>query len=92
MGRSRTIPYTAFGESVSNALADRRMTQTELASSLNITVSYANQVMTGRKHASPRWADLVADVLKSSAAQRRELHKAAAVSAGYKLDLSPSGK
>lgn len=88
----RRATFSSFGASVSNALADRQMTQTDLAGSLGVSVAYANKTMTGRKPASPRWADLVADVLKMSHAQRVELHVAAAKDKGYKIDLTPSKK
>ena len=83
--------YNNFGESVSRALTDSGTTQTALANSLDVSPGYVNQLMTC-KAASPRWANLVADVLKVSEAQRTELHTAAAKDAGYKIDLTPSPK
>jgi transcriptional regulator with XRE-family HTH domain len=91
MSRRREQNYNAFGESVSSALADRRMTQNDLATELKVSVGYVNQTMI-RKSPSPKWADLVADVLKLSGQKRIELHAAAAKSAGYKLDLTPPQK
>lgn len=63
------------------------MTQTELAGSLNKSVSYTNQTLSGRKPASARWVDLVADVLELPATERLRLHTAAAKDHGFKLDL-----
>jgi transcriptional regulator with XRE-family HTH domain len=88
----RKANHSSFGVSVSNVLTDRHMTQTDLAAKLDVSVGYVNQTMTGSSPASPRWADMVADVLKVSATQRQELHTAAAIDAGYKLDLTPSPK
>jgi hypothetical protein len=91
MARPRERKYNAFGESVSGVLADRRMTQSGLAAELDVTVAYVNQTMIS-KAASPRWADLVADVLKMSSQQRADLHVAAAKDAGYKIDLTPADR
>jgi len=63
------------------------MTQSDLAESLGRSPSYTNQVMTGRKGASPEWVELVADTLRLSKADRRKLHFAAAKDQGYQLDL-----
>lgn len=90
MSRSRS--YSKFGTVTKEVLGTRQMTQSDLARQLDVTVGYVNNTMTGRKAASPRWADLVADVLEMSAQQRLTLHKAAAQDAGYKLDLTPSDK
>jgi antitoxin component of MazEF toxin-antitoxin module len=87
---SRRATYSPFGESVSNALADSQMTQVDLAKGADVSVSYVNNTMTGRKAVSPTWADLVADVTKASAERRTELHRGAALAAGYKLDLTPA--
>ena len=88
----RQATYNNFGESVSRALADSGLTQTVLAEKLDKTVGYLNNTMTGKAAASPKWADLVADVLKVSAAKRTELHVGAAKDKGYKIDLTPSPK
>jgi ribosome-binding protein aMBF1 (putative translation factor) len=86
---SRRSKYgTEFGASVSRALAESRMTQTELAEGLGKSVSYTNQVITGRKKPTPKWADLVADVMGLSNRKRVELHRAAAKDAGFQLDLT----
>jgi cyanate lyase len=86
---ARKTAYSQFGASVSAALAERRLTQSDLATALGRSAVYVNQTMTGTKAPSPRWADLVADVLKLSRAKRAELHAAAARDHGFKLDLTP---
>jgi transcriptional regulator with XRE-family HTH domain len=77
-----------FGTSVSQALAGANLTQTEFAASAGVSPSYVNQIVHGTKHPSPKWVDLVADILKLQAEQRGQLHYAAAKDAGYKLDLT----
>lgn len=85
----RRSPYdTKVGTALSGELARRRMKQTDLAKSLGRSVAYTNQVMTGRKGASPEWVDLVADTMDLSDVDRQKLHHAAAVDAGFKLDLT----
>jgi cyanate lyase len=79
---------TEFGTALSVQLARRRMTQSDLAHSVGRSPSYTNQVMSGRKGASPQWVELVADTLRLSKADRRRLHFAAAKDHGYRLDLT----
>lgn len=76
---------TAFGEALAEQLERRQVTQSELAKAANVSNTYANHTMAGRKSASPQWADLVADVLKLSDKERAELHRAAARDKGYKI-------
>jgi hypothetical protein len=86
---ARDTTYNHFGTSVSAALAERRLSQIDLATALGRWAAYVNQTMTGVKSPSAQWADLVADVLKLSRAKRAELHAAAARDHGFKLDLTP---
>lgn len=77
-----------FGTSVSNSLAGVRMTQSELAEKLGTSQSYVSQKLSGTRPATPRWADLIADVLGLPEEERVKLHRAAALDRGYKLDLT----
>ena len=77
-----------FGASVSVALAEARMTQTELAAKTGRSTAYVNQLITGHKKPSPEWVDLIADTLKLSPKDRQALHVAAAKQHGFKLDLT----
>lgn len=79
---------THFGTAVSNRLAAGQLTQATVAASAGTTVSYLNQTMTGRKRPSPQWADLIADVLNMNSQERANLHAAAAMDHGFKLDLT----
>lgn len=85
----RTKNNTEFGTSVSKALAEANLRQNDLANRIDASPSHLNQMMTGRKTASPEWVDLVATALNLQAEQRGRLHTAAARDAGYKvLDLT----
>lgn len=89
MTKGRRSKYdTAFGASVSSALTEARMTQPELADSIGASTAYVNQMITGRKRASPEWVDLVATALDLSERKRVDLHRAAAKDHGFKLDLT----
>jgi transcriptional regulator with XRE-family HTH domain len=77
-----------FGASARRYLAEAQATQTALATAVGVSASYANQLLTGAKRPSPQWIDLMADAMQMNQAQRRELHRAAALDAGYKLDLT----
>lgn len=88
MAKKRNKFSTDLGASVSQALAGARMTQSELAQSTNQSISYTNQIITGRRTASAGWCDLVADTLNLSDKERENLHYNAAKQAGYKLDLT----
>lgn len=87
MGR-RTRYGTNTGASLAVTLAERQMTQVDLAEAIGKSQPYTNQVLTGRKHPSPEWVDLVASTLKLSAEKTAELHRAAALDNGFKLDLT----
>jgi cyanate lyase len=76
-----------FGATVSRHLRNRSMTQETLASAIGRSQSYTNQVITGQKVPSARWADLVADALKLSPEERQKLHAAAARDNGFKIEL-----
>lgn len=80
---------TEFGQSVSSLLKARDMTQEDLAEATGMSQPYTNQVLNGRKNASARWAELVADALDLSEAERTQLHAAAAKDNGFKIDLPP---
>lgn len=64
------------------------MTQSVLAEALGCSTAYANGVVRGTKRVSARWADLVADTLELSEAERVRLHRAAAADHGFRLDLT----
>jgi hypothetical protein len=63
------------------------MSQSDLAQAVGKSPAYTNQTMTGRKHASPEWVNLVAETLSLSQKERVVLHRAAAKDQGYEIDL-----
>lgn len=75
-----------------NALADlmtrRRTNNSAVAEKLGVSPQYVGAITRGDKHASAKWIDMVADVLRVTAQERVELHRAAARDAGFKLDLT----
>ena len=87
MGR-RTKYDSPFGASVSVALAEARMTQTDLAAKTGRSTAYVNQLITGHKKPSPEWVELIANTLNLSPRERQALHVAAAKQHGFKLDLT----
>ncbi len=77
---------SAFGAALSEQLERRSVTQSGLAKSLGTSPSYVSHTMAGRKAVSPDWVDMVADVLSLSRRERTELHYAAAIDTGFKLE------
>lgn len=86
--RSKDDYASAFGRALDHQLAKKGVAQADLASATGASASYINRLMTGRK-VSPQWADKVSDVLHLDPHDRRTLHTAAAVTWGFKLDLTP---
>lgn len=87
--RARQDDYaSAFGKALDEQLSRTSLRQADLARATSVSPAYINRMMTGSQSVSPRWADLVADVLKATPNERAKLHRAAAEAAGYKLTLS----
>lgn len=78
----------AFGEALEGHLGARHLTQSDLAQRTSKSVSYVNRTMTGTRFISPEWANTVAAALGLSENETKQLHTAAALDAGYKLDLT----
>lgn len=92
MADRRTRYDSTFGSSVSKALTEAEMTQTELAAKIKQSTAYVNQVITGRKRAAPEWIDIMADAMQLSPRERVKLHRAAAIDQGFKLTLDLTKK
>lgn len=88
--RKKARYRTNFGTSASLALAEARMTQSEVASAVGVSPAYVNHTFTGRKPAAAKWVDMVADVTGASPARRTQMHRGAAQDAGFRLDLDYS--
>jgi transcriptional regulator with XRE-family HTH domain len=80
---------TAFGAALSEKLERRSLTQSDLAKSVGTSPSYVSHTMKGRKSVSPAWVEMVADVLSLNTRERTELHHAAAIDTGFKLEPLP---
>ena len=78
---------SAFGQALDAQLTEKSMDASELARATGVSKTYISRLMNGGTNVSPQWADLVADTLKLDPRNRADLHKAAAVASGYKLDL-----
>lgn len=89
MARSRrTSDYVSeFGKALDEQLSRRSMRQLDLATATGTSPAYINRMLNGAK-VSPEWADTVAQALAASPEERRRLHVAAAMSWGYRLDLT----
>lgn len=86
----KTTYQSAFGKALDRQLSKRRLRQSDLARATKTSPAYINRAMQGGK-VSPEWADLIAETLHLSKMETTELHTAAAVSWGFKLDLTKKG-
>jgi transcriptional regulator with XRE-family HTH domain len=77
----RSSTKSTFGAAVTTLLAERRMSQADLAEAVGKSHAYTNQTLTGRKSASPEWVNLVAETLRLSPKQRASLPGRAAMTA-----------
>lgn len=84
-GERRARFRTEFGAALSVRLAERQMTQADLATAAGKAASYTNSVMSGRKGASPEWVNLIAQTLNLSTEERQKLHAAAARDHGFDI-------
>ena len=78
---------TRFGKELSAQLKARRLRPTDISQDLGVSVSYVSGLTTGAKNASAQTADRIADVIGAADEERVRLHRAAAVDAGFRLDL-----
>lgn len=83
----KTAFQSAFGAALERQLAKSSMRQSDLARATSVDPGYINRLMNGAK-VSPEWADKIADNTAASPRDRVSLHRAAAATWGYKLDLT----
>ena len=76
-----------FGSAVSGILRKESSTQAWLAKEADLSQAYVSDVLNGRRSASGKWADLVADALKLQEEERRKLHILAARDNGFDIEL-----
>lgn len=79
---------TEFGKALSEQLSATGTSANALANDIGVSRTYISKMMTGDRPVTARWADTVARALALSPTNTVELHKAAALDAGYKLDLT----
>jgi transcriptional regulator with XRE-family HTH domain len=84
----RSSYSTEFGRAVSAELAASGMHQKDLAASAGVSVPHLSNLLTGKIAASPHWVDVISSTLKLQEEKRRALHRAAAKTAGYDIDLT----
>ncbi len=77
-----------FGSSASSLLAELNLTQTDLSRRVGKNSRYVNHLMKGRRRPSAEYVDLIASALNLDEENTLKLHKAAALDAGFKLDLT----
>lgn len=75
------------GEALRDLMKERSVSQTELASQLDVSQAYVSSIVRGTKSMSPSTIDKAAGALGVSDKARVRLHRAAALDQGFKLDL-----
>lgn len=82
---------TAFGIALDEAMSKRGIRQTKVAEALGVSRAYVSNTMTGRYGVSGEQVDRFADALQAELDERAKLHRAAALDAGFKIDLTKEG-
>lgn len=80
----------AFGAALGKYLDQYGKSRSAVASEMGITRSYISQLTTGAKTVSAEKVDSLADTIGITEEERVDLHRAAAKSAGFRIDL-PEG-
>ena len=80
----------ALGETLGKYLDQYGKSRSAVASEMGITRSYISQLTTGAKTVSAEKVDSLADTIGITEEERVDLHRAAAKSAGFRIDL-PEG-
>ncbi len=76
-----------FGEVLTEALRQRNMKQASLADSIGVSAAYVSSITSGRRMVSPARIDDIAQKCSFTDNEVSKLHRAAALDAGFKLDL-----
>ena len=76
-----------FGEVLEEALQARCLRQINLAESLGVSGAYLSGLTTGSKSVTADRVTQVSSVLDLTPDEDRKLHRAAALDAGFRLDL-----
>ena len=76
-----------FGQALDELLVARSIRQSHLADDLGVTRAYVSALTTGKKPASADRVAMVSAALDLTPQEDQALHKAAALDAGFRLDL-----
>lgn len=77
-----------FGKALDEQLAKKGKLQSDLARATNTDPAYINRLMQAGSKVSPEWTEIICNSLQVSGEDRVKLHRAAASTWGYKLDLT----
>ena len=77
---------TLFAAALGQQLEPKGIRQADLARLTGRSPSYVNHTIAGRKAVSAEWVNVVAHAIECSDKERRKLHRAAALDAGFDID------
>lgn len=78
---------TRFGRELDAALDSGQLNQKFLSQSLGVSSAYVSALMTGKRTAAPATINKIAETLSLDGEARTRMHRAAAMDAGFSLDL-----
>lgn len=76
-----------FGLVFDEVLRRRNLRQGDVAERMDVSAAYVSSLTTGKKKASPERIDVMSESLSLTSEETRRLHRAAALDAGFRLDL-----
>lgn len=83
---------TEFGRRLAIALAERNLTQKDLARAAGVSTGYVSQTVNGKKHATPRWLNTIGQSLSLDEETILGLNHAAAEDRGFRLTVRAAEK
>jgi transcriptional regulator with XRE-family HTH domain len=86
--RSPRPKSSETGEALKASLAARGLSQYAAAKAAGTSQGFLTQVANGERLPSAEWLDVVATALNMKPRERGRLHRAAARSHGFKIDLT----
>lgn len=78
-----------FATALRSVLHDRKIRSADLSERMDVSRSYVSMLSTGKKVPGAETVEKISDLVGSSNTERSRLHRAAARSHGFKLDLPP---
>ena len=82
-----TSKKSKFGKELDRLLAERGMSQKSLASQIATSPAYVSSITLGVRNVSPARVSSIAAAMGVDARDMSRLHRAAAIDAGFQLDL-----